>query len=255
MTTNTNTKDELSGMIVPEHVAVIMDGNGRWAKQRGLPRTDGHIKGQDALKATLKAAAEFGIKVLTVYAFSTENWNRPQEEVDALMELLVRAVHSETDDLIKEGVRLETIGDISRLPQGAREALADCKERTSSGSRIRLVLALSYSSRDEITRAVRVINQRVCSGEVAPTDISEALVDSTLDTASLPPLDLVIRTGGEQRISNFLLWQAAYAELYFSPLYWPDFGREALLDALRSYGDRERRFGKTSEQILLLDED
>ncbi len=232
---------------VPRHVAIIMDGNGRWAKQRGLPRSEGHIKGQDSLRETLRAAAEFGVEVLTVYAFSTENWNRPQEEVDALMELLVHAIQVETPDLDKEGVRLQAIGDLSRLPEKARVSLANCIEELSGNSRITLVLALSYSSRDELVRMARQLVQSNTSVE----DINEDFISQTLDTKGLPELDLMIRTGGEARISNFLLWQSAYAELYFTDLYWPDFGREALLDALNDYSTRERRFGKTSEQIEL----
>lgn len=240
-------------LVIPHHVAIIMDGNGRWAKQRGLPRSEGHIKGQDSLRHTLRAAAEFGIQVLTVYAFSTENWNRPQEEVDALMELLVHAIHSETPELIKEGVRLQTIGDISRLPELARQSLEQCIKDTEDCERITLVLALSYSSRDELVRTTRQIAERISTGELRQEAIDEQLIDSLLDTRGLPELDLMIRTGGEQRISNFLLWQAAYAELYFSPCYWPDFGREELLSAIVEYNARERRFGKTSEQIQLED--
>lgn len=244
---------DISDLSVPRHVAVIMDGNGRWAKQRGLPRAEGHIKGQDALRTTLRAAAEFGVKVLTVYAFSTENWSRPQEEVDALMELLVHAIHTETPQLIKEGVRLMAIGDTSRLPEMARASLTQCLEETAHCSRITLVLALSYSSRDELVRSVQHLAHRVAEGSLVPQAIDETLVSASLDTAELPDLDLMIRTGGESRISNFLLWQAAYAELYFSSCYWPDFGREELLRAIVDYGQRERRFGKTSEQILLED--
>lgn len=240
-------------LTIPRHVAIIMDGNGRWAKQRGLPRSEGHIKGQDSLRNTLRAAAEFGIEVLTVYAFSTENWNRPQEEVDALMELLVHAIHSETPELIKEGVRLRAIGDLGRLPDKARKSLEQCIEDTAECSRITLVLALSYSSRDELVRGIRSLASRVQCGELSLNAIDEELISSSLDTAALPELDLLIRTGGESRISNFLLWQAAYAELYFSPCFWPDFGREQMLAALVDYNQRERRFGKTSEQIQLED--
>lgn len=242
------------GFKAPQHVAIIMDGNGRWAKQRGLPRTDGHIRGQDALRATLRAAAEFGIGTLTVYAFSTENWNRPQEEVDTLMELLVRALHAETPELISQGVRLSVIGDISRLPEQVLINLDEAMERTAHCERINLVVALSYSSRDEIVRAVSTITEQVSKDELDPQNVDEELIGSNLDTANLPDLDLLIRTGGEMRISNFLLWQAAYAELYFSDYYWPDFGREALLEALLDYQERERRFGMTSEQIQLFDE-
>lgn len=238
---------------VPRHVAIIMDGNGRWAKQRGLPRTEGHMRGQDALRRTLRAAAELGIEYLTVYAFSTENWARPQEEVNALMELLVSAIHSETPDLMKEGVRIRAIGDLARLPERAQRSLNECIEQTKGNQQITLILALSYSSRDELTRATRRIAGAVSRGELRETDITEELITSYLDTADYPEPDLLIRTGGEERISNYLLWQVAYAELFFSPVYWPDFGREPLRAALEDYASRERRFGKTSEQIQLED--
>ena len=238
---------------IPEHVAIIMDGNGRWAKQRGLPRTDGHIRGQDALRATLRAAAEFGIRYLTVYAFSTENWSRPQEEVDALMSLLVSAIHSETPSLLEEGVRLEAIGNLSRLPEQAQQALRESIQATSACERITLIVALSYSSRDEILRATQQIAREVAAGTLSPEDLTEESITAHLDTAAFPDPDLLIRTGGEERISNYLLWQAAYAELFFSSVYWPDFGREPLREALEAYTARERRFGKTSEQIQLED--
>ena len=238
---------------IPEHVAIIMDGNGRWAKQRGLPRTDGHIRGQDALRATLRAAAEFGIRYLTVYAFSTENWSRPKEEVDALMSLLVSAIHSETPSLIEEGVRLEAIGNLSRLPEAARQALRESIQATAACERITLIVALSYSSRDEILRATTQIAREVAEGRLSADSLTEETISAHLDTAAFPDPDLLIRTGGEERISNYLLWQAAYAELFFSSVYWPDFGREALREALEAYTARERRFGKTSEQIQLED--
>ena len=238
---------------IPEHVAIIMDGNGRWAKQRGLPRTDGHIRGQDALRATLRAAAEFGIRYLTVYAFSTENWSRPQEEVDALMNLLVSAIHSETPSLIEEGVRLEAIGNLSRLPEQAQQALRESIQATVACERITLIVALSYSSRDEILRATQQIAREVAAGTLSPESLTEETITAHLDTAAFPDPDLLIRTGGEERISNYLLWQAAYAELFFSSVYWPDFGREPLREALEAYTARERRFGKTSEQIQLED--
>ncbi len=253
MTTHSPQADSSTTLRIPEHVAIIMDGNGRWAKQRGLPRTDGHLQGQEALRATLRAAAELGISYLTVYAFSTENWSRPQEEVDALMELLVRAIHAETPELMKEGVRIRAIGDLSRLPKTAQQALAECIELTKDNQRTTLVLALSYSSRDELVRATRQLASDVQAGRLRPEDITEERLSATLDTADLPEPDLLIRTGGEERISNFLLWQIAYAELFFSSTYWPDFGKEALLEAIEAYSARERRFGKTSEQILLED--
>lgn len=250
----TQTQDEvLSASHIPSHVAIIMDGNGRWAKQRGLPRTEGHIRGQDALRTTLRAAARRGIKYLTVYTFSTENWSRPQEEVDALMSILVSAIHAETPQLIAEGVRMRAIGDLSRLPQQAQDSLAESIELTKDGAQITLILALSYSSRDEIRRASQRLAAEAAAGRLRPEEITEELISSYLDTAEYPDPDLVIRTGGEERISNYLLWQCAYSELYFSETYWPDFGQEALDEALAAYASRERRFGKTSEQIQLED--
>lgn len=250
----TQTQDEvLSASHIPSHVAIIMDGNGRWAKQRGLPRTEGHIRGQDALRTTLRAAARRGIKYLTVYTFSTENWSRPQEEVDALMSILVSAIHAETPQLIAEGVRMRAIGDLSRLPQQAQDSLAESIELTKDGAQITLILALSYSSRDEIRRASQRLAREAAAGRLRPEEITEELISSYLDTAEYPDPDLVIRTGGEERISNYLLWQSAYSELYFSETYWPDFGQEALDEALAAYASRERRFGKTSEQIQLED--
>lgn len=250
----TQTQDEvLSASHIPSHVAIIMDGNGRWAKQRGLPRTEGHIRGQDALRTTLRAAARRGIKYLTVYTFSTENWSRPQEEVDALMSILVSAIHAETPQLIAEGVRMRAIGDLSRLPQQAQDSLAESIELTKGGAQITLILALSYSSRDEIRRASQRLAAEAAAGRLRPEEITEELISSYLDTAEYPDPDLVIRTGGEERISNYLLWQSAYSELYFSETYWPDFGQEALDEALAAYASRERRFGKTSEQIQLED--
>ena len=250
----TQTQDEvLSASHIPSHVAIIMDGNGRWAKQRGLPRTEGHIRGQDALRTTLRAAARRGIKYLTVYTFSTENWSRPQEEVDALMSILVSAIHAETPQIIAEGVRMSAKGDLSRLPQQAQDSLAESIELNKDGAQITLILALSYSSRDEIRRASQRLAAEAAAGRLRPEEITEELISSYLDTAEYPDPDLVIRTGGEERISNYLLWQSAYSELYFSETYWPDFGQEALDEALAAYASRERRFGKTSEQIQLED--
>lgn len=233
-----------NGVLIPNHLAIIMDGNGRWAKAKGKPRTDGHIAGVDALRRTLTACGNMGVKVLTVYAFSTENWNRPKEEVDALMDLLVQAIVNETPELMKQGIRLDTIGDINKLPEKSLSYLQNCKKTTSVNSNMTLVLALSYSSKDEIVRAVRRIKSSYSSEE-----INQDLISNELDTKDLPELDLLIRTGGEMRLSNFMLWQAAYAELFFSKTLWPDFGENDLIEAFRSYGERERRFGLTSEQI------
>lgn len=253
-----NTPTELpKGIKVPQHIAIIMDGNGRWAKAQGLPRSEGHIRGQESLRETLKAAAEFGVKCLTVYAFSTENWNRPDEEVNLLMELLVRAMHEETPELIAQGVRVQVIGDLSRLPKNVLLKLDETIQRTAEGERITLCVALSYSGRDELVRAISaIIDDKLKESDesdLQQLSIDESFVESYLDTRDLPELDLLIRTGREQRVSNFLLWQLAYTELYFSDYYWPDFGREALLEAIIDYNERERRFGKTSEQIQLLD--
>lgn len=237
---------------IPNHIAIIMDGNGRWAKERGLPRTDGHIEGQKALEATLRAAAELGIEYLTVYAFSTENWNRPQEEVDTLMNLLIQAMASKAGELIEQGVKLKVIGDLKRLPESVRAKLDETIEKTKQGTRITLCIALSYSGRDEIVRATNLAISKALNG--GTKELTESDFDSLLDTQMLPELDLMIRTGREQRISNFLLWQVAYAELFFSDVYWPDFGKKALLEALIAYTERERRYGKTSEQILLIED-
>lgn len=237
---------------IPKHIAIIMDGNGRWAKERGLPRTDGHIEGQKALEATLRAAAELGIEYLTVYAFSTENWNRPQEEVDTLMNLLIQAMASKAGELIEQGVKLKVIGDLKRLPESVRAKLDETIEKTKQGTRITLCIALSYSGRDEIVRATNLAISKALNG--GTKELTESDFDSLLDTQMLPELDLMIRTGREQRISNFLLWQVAYAELFFSDVYWPDFGKKALLEALIAYTERERRYGKTSEQILLIED-
>lgn len=253
MTTPSHLADLSPELRIPEHVAIIMDGNGRWAKQRGLPRTDGHIQGQEALRETLRAAVEFGIHFLTVYAFSSENWSRPQEEVEALMSLLVSAIHSETPELHKQDIRIRAIGDIARLPENTQQALRESIEKTRDNKGLTLIIALSYSSRDELLRATHRIASEVASGKLSLDELNEEVISRHLDTADFPDPDLLIRTGGEERISNFLLWQAAYTELFFSPVYWPDFGREALLNAIKAYTARERRFGKTSEQIQLED--
>lgn len=230
-------------LLIPEHLAIIMDGNGRWAQAQGKPRAEGHIAGVEALRRTLTAAGHMGVRVLTVYAFSTENWLRPKQEVTALMELLVKAIVAETPKLNQDGVALRAIGNLARLPEDAYSALQNCIEETRENSRMTLVLALSYSSRDELVRTYhKLLQERY-------TEVDEEAIEAHLDTAGLPPLDLLIRTGGEQRLSNFLLWQAAYAELYFSPTLWPDYGEQDLIEAFRAYSLRERRFGLTGEQI------
>ena len=234
---------------VPRHVAIIMDGNGRWAKARGLERTEGHVRGVDTVRLITEAASEAGVGYLTLYAFSTENWNRPLAEVDALMHLIVIAIERETPDLIKNNVRLTTIGDFNRMPEEARRRLDRCIADTSHCSGMTLVLALSYSSRWEITEAARALAREAAEGKLDPTDIDADIVGRHLSTADIPDPDLLIRTGGDSRISNFLLWQIAYAELYFTDKFWPDFSKDDFRRAIKEYQSRERRYGLTSEQI------
>ena len=236
---------------VPKHVAIIMDGNGRWAKRRGLNRIFGHQAGVNAVRKITEACAEFGISYLTLYAFSTENWNRPKEEVDALMTLLVDSIEKETPDLMKNNVRLLAIGDLKRLPQKAEEKFRNCMQLTSANTGVNLVLALSYSSRWEITNAMLQISKQIADGTLTADDVTEDLISQHLTTGHIPAPDLLIRTSGELRISNFLLWQLAYSELYFTDVLWPDFDKEELRKAILSYQQRERRYGKTSEQLLI----
>jgi len=232
---------------MPEHIAVIMDGNGRWAKNRNQDRSEGHKEGVSAVRRLFEAASKAGLKYTTIYTFSTENWNRPAEEVEALMALMVQAIVRETPDLIKNNIRLLAIGDLSRLPSKTKEALDDCMKQTSVSTGLTAVLALSYSSRWEITEAVRKIVK--ASQEEEITDITEDMVSNYLTTKDIPDPDLLIRTGGEKRISNFLLWQMAYTEFYFLDSLWPDFYDETLYEAIVYYQGRERRFGKISEQL------
>ena len=236
---------------LPQHVAIIMDGNGRWAKARGLERYMGHQEGVVSVRKVVEAASDLGIKYLTMYTFSTENWNRPIEEVHALMTLMVAAIKRETPDLMKNNVRLDAIGDLSRLPEEARNTLQECIEETSVNTGTTVVLALSYSSRWEIAEAVRQIAGKVKDGDLDIAEITESTVSEHLTTRNIPDPDLLIRTGGEQRLSNFLLCQLSYAEFYFTNVYWPDFRKEELFDAILYYQQRERRFGKTSEQLIL----
>lgn len=243
------TLDQIDKNRVPKHVAITMDGNGRWAKAQGLDRSAGHKAGVDALHDVLVAARKAGVKYLTVYTFSTENWNRPQQEVDTLMNLISYAIQRETEGLVKNGVRLQVIGDFDRLPEEARTRLTQCMADTSAGDAITLILALSYSSRWEITRMVQQVAEDAAAGKLSATDIDEQYVSNHLTTAGIPDPELLIRTGGEQRISNYLLWQIAYAELYFCDTFWPDFNPEALYEAIVEYQQRERRFGKTSAQV------
>jgi undecaprenyl diphosphate synthase len=235
---------------IPKHVAIIMDGNGRWAKQKGEMRIFGHTNGVESVRESLTAAAEIGVKYLTLYAFSTENWNRPKEEVAALMDLLVKAIYDEVEELNEKGVRLETIGNTSILPISCREALAKAKDRTKDNNKITLILALSYSSRWEIAQAVKTMAEESISGKLDVETINEELISSYLSTSDFPDPELLIRTSGENRVSNFLMWQLAYTELYFTETLWPDFKKEHFFKAIKDYQDRERRFGKTSEQIV-----
>lgn len=234
---------------VPRHIAIIMDGNGRWAKERNLNRSQGHRKGLDVVHEITNDAADLGVECLTLYAFSTENWNRPQEEVDALMALVVFGIERETPGMIANGVRLSVIGDTSRMPADVQKRLQRCIEDTAGGTRITLNLALSYSARWEITHIAQQLAREAAEGKITPEEIDEKLISSRMTTAHLSDPDLLIRTGGELRISNFLLWQLSYAEFYFTDEYWPDFNKESLCKAIIDYQSRERRFGKTSEQV------
>lgn len=235
---------------LPRHIAVIMDGNGRWAKTHGKPRVFGHKNGVDAVREVTEICAEIGVQYLTLYAFSTENWSRPAAEVGALMALLVEAVRNELKTLNKNNIRLEAIGDLSKLPAASRKALMEGIESTKSNTRMTLVLALNYSSRWEIVQASRHIAEDVQQGKLDPATIDEEVFSQYLSTRNIPDPELLIRTSGEQRISNYLLWQIAYAELYFTEVFWPDFKKKNLLEAILDYQKRERRFGKTSEQLV-----
>lgn len=232
---------------LPQHVAIIMDGNGRWAKEQGKLRVFGHQKGVKAVKDTVEGAVELGIKYLTLYAFSTENWNRPQQEVNALMELLVKTITKETATLMKHQIRLNAIGDLTSLPPACYQELMEAMEKTSANTRCTLTLALSYSSRWELTEALKTIAKKIQAGELAPEDVDEQVLSDHLTTAGLPDPELMIRTSGELRLSNFMMWQLAYTELYFTPKLWPDFRRSDLHEAILDFQKRERRFGKISE--------
>lgn len=243
-------KEKINLAKLPKHIAIIMDGNGRWAKQQGEQRIYGHENGVKSVRETVEAAAELGVEYLTLYAFSTENWNRPQEEVIALMQLLVHTISSETKTLNENNIRLQAIGDLKSLPGDCYAELQEAIDKTKNNSRTTLVLALSYSSRWEILDAVKKIAQDVKANKIKPEDINEDIFNSQLCTADMPEPELMIRTSGEHRISNFLLWQLAYAELYFTDKLWPDFRKNDLYEAILDYQNRERRFGKTSEQLI-----
>jgi undecaprenyl diphosphate synthase len=234
---------------IPTHIAIIMDGNGRWAEARGKERVWGHSQGTESVRASIKAALRNGVAYLTLYAFSTENWGRPAEEVDALMELLCQSVINESAELQKQGVRMLVIGNRGQLSEKVNLHLDRIETETAAGDKLTVILAVNYSSRSEIARAARLLAEKVAGGEIAPREITEDSIEENLYTHGIPHPDMVIRTGGEQRLSNFLLWQAAYAELYFTPIMWPDFGEDNFAEALTEYGRRERRFGLTSNQI------
>lgn len=234
---------------IPEHIAIIMDGNGRWAKKHGKARVFGHKNGVKAVRSVTEGAAELGVKYLTLYAFSTENWNRPKAEVTALMQLLVSTIAKETKTLNKNNIQLQAIGDLKNLPGNCYKELTKAIEQTASNTGMTLVLALSYSSKWEITNAIKLLLNDVKHQKIKEEDINETLISSYLCTKNIPDPELLIRTSGEHRISNFLLWQLAYSELFFTPKLWPDFRKEDLLEAIKDYNKRERRFGKTSEQL------
>lgn len=235
---------------IPGHLAVIMDGNGRWAKQRGKLRVFGHENGVRAVRETVEAAAKIGVKYLTLYAFSTENWKRPKLEVDTLMRLLVSSLKKELKTLNKNNIRLNAIGKIHSLPSKVHEELQEVIQKTSENTAMTLTLALNYGSREELTHALKALGSKVKNNIISPGDIDETIINEHLYTRDMPDVDLLIRTSGERRISNFLLWQIAYAELYFTDVFWPDFGESHLIEAIKSYQNRERRFGKISEQLI-----
>ena len=234
---------------VPVHVAMIMDGNGRWAKKRGLGRSEGHSEGVATVHRVTQFSSDLGIKYLTLYAFSTENWNRPQTEVDTLMYLIGWAIERELPELLRNNVRIHLLGDIERIPEEPRKRLFYARDATAACTGLNLNMCLSYSSRWEITEAARRLASRVAEGSLSPSDIDEKMISDNLTTAGIPDPDLLIRTGGEERISNYLLWQIAYSELYFTDVLWPDFTNEEYADSIIDFQKRERRFGKTSEQV------
>ena len=244
-----NLADTINKDNLPKHLAIIMDGNGRWAKQKGLLRTLGHENGTKSVRVVVETAAKLGIENLTLYAFSTENWNRPKLEVELLMNLLINSLKNELKTLQDNDIRLNSIGNIDLLPKSAQKKLQEVIEQTKGNSRMVLTLALSYGSREELINVVKNISNKVKNNIISIDSIDESIINQHLYTQDLPEVDLLIRTSGEHRISNFLLWQIAYAELYFTDVLWPDFKEDDLYDAIISYQKRERRFGKTSEQI------
>ena len=244
-----NLLDKIDTGNLPKHLAIIMDGNGRWAKKQGLLRTLGHESGTKSVKENIKTCAKLGIEFLTLYAFSTENWNRPKIEVETLMKILIRALKKELKTLQDNNIKLNAIGNLDKLPRSAQNELLDVIDKTKANNHMTLTLALSYGSREEIVNAVRNISDKVKNNIISIDSIDDSIINEHLYTRNLPEVDLLIRTSGEHRISNFLLWQIAYAELYFTNILWPDFKEQDLYEAIISYQKRERRFGKTSEQI------
>ena len=234
---------------IPKHIAIIMDGNGRWAKAHSLPRIAGHKEGIDSVRAITKKCGDIGVKHLSLYTFSSENWHRPKNEVKALMRLLLLTIRHEIKDLNKNNVRLSTIGNMDDLPDDARKGMEEGLKITENNSGLNLILALSYGGRQEILKMVQSIARKAVNGEIEPEKLSESDIVNELDTAKIPDPDLLIRTGGDQRISNFLLWQIAYSEIYVTDTYWPEFKEKELLDAVANFQERERRFGRISEQL------
>lgn len=247
--TKMNLIDSIDHTNLPKHLAIIMDGNGRWAKQQGFLRAFGHENGTKSVKKTITTCAKLGIEYLTLYAFSTENWNRPKLEVEALMRILINSLKKELGTLQENNIRLNAIGNLEKLPKSAQKELLDVIDKTKNNTRLTLTLALSYGSREELVNAVRIISDKVKNNIISIDAIDDSIINEHLYTQNLPDVDLLIRTSGEHRISNFLLWQIAYAELYFTNVLWPDFKDQDLYEAIISYQKRERRFGKTSEQI------
>jgi len=242
-------KAKIESEFLPKHVAIIMDGNGRWAKKQGFKRVFGHNKGVNSVRLVVEAATELGIEVLTLFAFSTENWKRPKYEIDTLMTLLVSSLKKEMKTFQKNGIKLQTIGNIEKLPARAKKQLKDAIKDTENNKNLILNLALNYGAREELINATKCISKKIVNNELKIEEIDENIINSHLYTFTLPVVDFLIRTSGEKRISNFLLWQIAYAELYFTDVLWPDFNKEDFYEAILNYQSRERRFGKTSEQI------
>jgi len=242
-------KETLNRHTIPRHIAIIMDGNGRWAKKKGAMRIFGHRHAIQAVKDAIEGAEDHGVEYLTLFSFSTENWSRPQDEINGLMELLVKTITDEVPMMMKNNIRLQSIGDVDSLPQSAFSKLMEAKETTSANTGLQVILALSYSGQWELTQAAKRIAQKVSEGKLKASEITQQVMAEHLDTAGIPDPELMIRTSGEYRISNFLLWQLAYTELYFSPVLWPDFRKEHLNAAISDYQSRERRFGMTGEQV------